>query len=293
MGWLRIMARGAAVMSIMMCAATVWAMDRPSPEAVLIGNFGMDSGSGDPRVGDVYAGGGAVRAVETGEALFSRSVSDRASRLPSPLGEWTAIDHGDGLVSLYGRLEGGRTSRLPPVVEKGAIVGSAGATGWSEVEGFYYSLFDRKERRWVNPAVIEGPRNDRRAPVIQSVTLRDAQGRVIDASQAKGLLQGRRTVFVATADYAEIGEASLAPFRVVCSLNGREVGAVALEALSARDGRMWIYRNGLVPVEQVYAGALGFELGEVVFIRGQADLEILVQDSDGNVQRAEHHFIVE
>jgi hypothetical protein len=244
-------------------------------------------------VGDVYAGVGAVRAVETGEVLFSRSSSDRASRLPSPLGEWTAIDHGDGLVSLYGRLEERRMRRLPSVMEKGVMVGSAGTTGWSEERGFYYSLFDRKERRWVNPAVLEGRRDEGHAPVIQSVTLMDSQGRVIDASQSKGFAQGKRTVFVAAADYAETEEASLAPFRVVCSLNGREVGAVALEALSARDGRMWIYRNGLVPVEQVYAGAFGFELGEAVFIRGQADLEILVQDADGNVQRAEYHFTVE
>jgi hypothetical protein len=241
----------------------------------------------------VYAGEGVVRAVETGEALFSRSSSDRASRLPSPLGAWTAIDHGDGLVSIYGRLERKRVSRLPPIVEKGVMVGAAGTTGWSEEKGFYYSLFDRKERQWVNPAVIEGRRNDRRAPVIQSVTLMDSQGRVVDASQAKGLFQGKRTVFVAAADYTETEKALLAPFRMVCSLNGREVGAVALEALSARDGKMWIYRNGLVPVEQVYAGAFGFELGEAVFIRGQADLEILVQDAFGNVQREEYHFTVE
>jgi hypothetical protein len=244
-------------------------------------------------VGDVYVGGGVVRAVETGEALFSRSVSDRASRLPSPLGEWAAIDHGDGLISLYGRLEGGKMSRLPSVVERGAMMGSAGTTGWSKERGFYYSLFDRKERQWVNPAVMESRRNDGRAPVIRSVTLRDAQDRMVDASLAKGLVQGRRTVFVSTADYAETGEMSLAPFRIVCSLNGREVGAVALEALSARDGRMWIYRNGLVPVEQVYAGSFGFELGEAVFIRGQADMEIIVQDANGNVQRVEYRFTVE
>ncbi|MDR2784001.1 MAG: M23 family metallopeptidase [Treponema sp.] len=287
------MTRGAAVAIAMVCVVAAWSMDRPSPDAVLIGNFGADSGTGSPRVGDVYAGEGVVRAVETGEALFSRSSSDRASRLPSPLGAWTAIDHGDGLVSIYGRLERKRVSRLPPIVEKGVMVGAAGTTGWSEEKGFYYSLFDRKERQWVNPAVIEGRRNDRRAPVIQSVTLMDSQGRVVDASQAKGLFQGKRTVFVAAADYTETEKALLAPFRMVCSLNGREVGAVALEALSARDGKMWIYRNGLVPVEQVYAGAFGFELGEAVFIRGQADLEILVQDAFGNVQREEYHFTVE
>lgn len=293
MEWLRMAARGAAVVAAMTCVVAAWAMDRPSSDAVLAGNFGVDSGGGDPRVGDVYEGGGVVRAVETGEALFSRNMSERASRLPSPLGEWTAIDHGDGLISLYGRLEGRQMSRLPPVMEKGAMVGSAGATGWSWEMGFYYSLFDRKERRWVNPAVMEGRRNDEIAPVIQSVTLRDAQGRMVDATQAQGILQGRRTVFVSVADYAETGEAALAPFRVVCSLNGHEVGAVALEALSARDGKMWIYRNGLVPVKQVYAGALGFELGEVVFVRGQAELEVLVQDADGNVQRVECHFTVE
>jgi len=134
---------------------------------------------------------------------------------------------------------------------------------------------------------------DRRPPVIQGVRLQAASNRRFDLAQVKVVSQGRYTIFVTTADFTTSGETRLAPFRILCSLNGREVGAITRETFSARDGTLWIYRNGLVPVREVYADISAFELGDTVFTRGQATLEVIAHDINENVQRMIYHFAVE
>jgi murein DD-endopeptidase MepM/ murein hydrolase activator NlpD len=267
-------------------------MEYPSSDAILIGNFGADN-KGMPYLGDSFMGEGVIRAAETGEILFRRDASDTASRLPSPLGTWIAIDHGDGLISMYSRLDDKKKLRLPTTIEKNMVIAAAGNSGWAKETGFYFSLFDRKERQWVNPAMIVSHLPDTRAPLIQSVRLQSASNRSLDPSQIKAMSQGRYTVFVTVADFTALGEATLAPFRIICSLNGREVGAITLETFSARDGILWIYRNGLVPVKQVYAGMSVFELGDAVFTRGQSALEILTHDVNENIQSVVYNFAVE
>jgi hypothetical protein len=67
----------------------------------------------------------------------------------------------------------------------------------------------------------------------------------------------------------------------VCSVNGAETGALAFETICARDGIIMVNRNGLTSALQVYAPFPAYELGEVLLNRGQALLEVIVQDITG------------
>jgi len=264
-------------------SGTLDAMSWPSQEAVLIRNFGSNDG-GNPVLGMIFAGGSEVLAVEKGEVIFSRNKNDAASRLPSPLGAWVAVDHGDGLISIYSRLAEvdsvGHT-----VVEKQQTIASSGVSGWSSRSGFYFIVFDRRERRWVNPEMIITPvRESIRPPQILSVTLRNAQGQV---EQSRNLSQGRYTILVNAAGSSAQGAlpnitGQQAPLRIVCSVNGSEVGAINFEAVSARDGVLMISRNGLVPAKQIYSAFPSFETAEVFLNRGLVTLEVIVQDIAGN-----------
>jgi hypothetical protein len=89
------------------------------------------------------------------------------------------------------------------------------------------------------------------------------------------------------------GENPLAPYSIHCSVNGVEIGALNFETYSARDGVLMVYRNGLVPVEQVYASHEAFEVGEVWFNRGQATLEVVAQDITGNTRSVTFRLQVE
>jgi hypothetical protein len=266
-------------------------MDWPSPSGKIISNFGLND-SGKPLLGITFEEDGPVRAAEQGELLF-QSWEEGASRLPSPLGAWLALDHGDGIISMYSRMENAAPA-LQPGTARGAAVGNSGDSGWSKTKGFYFSLFDRRERRWINPAIIITPREDTRPPVISLVRLKDEEGRLLDPAQTRTVRQGRYVVFVAAFDTL-LGpdDPPLAPFRILCMANGTEVGVLNFETYSVRDGSLMIYKNGLVPAKDIYAPYPAYEIGEVSFTRGQASLEVIAQDISGNTRNAVYRLMVE
>ncbi|MDR2965547.1 MAG: M23 family metallopeptidase [Treponema sp.] len=264
------------------------AINWPSEDAVLIRNFGSND-RGKPVLGMIFSGGSSVQAAERGEVVYSRSKNDTGSRLPSPLGAWTAIDHGDGLISIYSRYadptEGGEVTPLT-FVEKNQQIAYPGISGWSSRDGFNFMIIDRRERRWVNPAMIITPVQRLRNPQIHSIELKNAQGQTI---QSRNINQGRYTVLVNTISPPAVSGApgiNLAPQRITCLINGAESASLIFESFSARDGSLMIYRNGLVPTRQIYSASPSFEASEVFFTRGQATLEIIVQDIAGNTSNS-------
>ena len=277
-------------------------MDWPSPGAMMTKNFGWNDG-GLPHLGISFESSESLKAADDGELLFRRRQGDTASRLPSPLGSWVALDHGDGIVSIYSRFDDKSGDKSPGdksssaisgSVEKGEVLGEPGISGWSSQKGFYFQLFDRKEKRWINPSLIISPPEDTRPPLILRVRLRDVQGRLFDPSQTRNLSQGRYTIFVdATDTMVRPNEAPLAPYRIICSVNGSETGILNFETYSVRDGSLMVYRNGLVPVRRVYALFPGYEVADVWFSRGQTTLEIIAQDIADNTRSVIYRLTVE
>jgi hypothetical protein len=269
------------------------AMDWPTEEGVIANNFGWNRET-KPVLGMIFETEGPVRATEEADILFIHDLEDSASVLPSPLGTWVALDHGDGLISIYSHLD--ETEALPVLenVSCGRLIARAGKSGMTEESGFYFTFFDRKERRWINPVMIIAPPEDTAPPQILSVELRNAEGQSVNPAQARSLRQGRYTVLVNAVDsLAERQPATLAPYRILCSINGMEAGALSFETFSARDGVLMAYRNGLVPVNQVYTPAPAYEIGEISLTRGQAEIEIIAQDISGNTRNTVFRLQVE
>ena len=285
--------KGRAFILFLIICPGLFSMDWPSASGVMKRNFGWNNNA-LPHLGVFFEAEGALSAVEDGELLFRRREGDTASRLPSPLGSWLALDHGDGIISIYSRFEKNFSPALPDRIEKGRLLGESGISGWSSQKGLYFQLFDRKERRWINPAMIITPPEDTRPPVILSVRLRDAQGQLLDPSVTKNLSQGRYFIIVDTYDTMRLpNESPLAPYRIICSLNGGETGGLNFETYSVRNGSLMVYRNGLVPVWQVYAPVPGYEVAEVWLSRGQTTLEIIAQDIAGNARNVVYRLTVE
>lgn len=276
------------------------AMNWPSENAVLVRNFGSND-RGRPVLGMVFSGvteRSEIIAAESGEIIFTRNKNDTASKLPSPLGSWTAVDHGDGLISIYSRYADDFNSTPDHFqVERQQPIAVTGISGWSSHNGFYFMIFDRRERRWINPAMIITPVLETRPPQILSVDLRNAQGQLM---QSRNLTQGRYTVLVNAVGGAISGSRTpaaltpqpFAPHRIVCSVNGAEVGLLNFEAVSARDGVLMVLRNGLVPARQIYNAFPAFEAAEVFLTRGQVTLEVIVQDITGISRSVIHRLIV-
>ncbi|MDR0554167.1 MAG: M23 family metallopeptidase [Treponema sp.] len=269
------------------------AIDWPVTDAAIYANFG-ENDQGRPFLGAAFESEGPIYACETGDVLFTHDPARRSSRLPSPLGAWVALDHGDGIISIYSRFDDAQNVSISGVVEKGQYLASAGQTGWSERQGFSFSFFDRKERRWVNPSMLITPQEDTAAPVIASVELKDSGGKAINPLQVRSISQGRYVVSVTAWDTLRTEqEQLLAPYRIRSSINGLEAGELKFDTFSARDGILMVYCNGLVPVQRIYGAYPAYETGEVWLTRGQATLEILVQDISGNSKSATYKLQIE
>ncbi|MDR0642938.1 MAG: hypothetical protein LBG07_10815 [Treponema sp.] len=173
--------------------------------------------------------------------------------------------------------------REPPVqTRQGEIIAASGISGCSAQRGFYFALYDRRERRWVNPSLIIVPFPDDRPPEILSVQLRDSEGRLIPPAQGR-IGQGRYSIIVNVADaLSRSSPIRLAPHRLGVFLNGAEAGSLNFETFSARDGVLSVRRNGLAPVSEVYAPYPALKMGEAWFTRGQTSLEVIARDIMGN-----------
>jgi len=272
------------------------AAEWPTGQAELRASFGQND-RGRPTVGMMFDGDDAVRAVDAGEVVFSATGSSFSGLegFPQPLGEWTAVDHGNGMISVYGRLEARERAQVgKTVVEKGAPVGRSGSTGWAESLGFYFSVYDRVERRWVNPVAIAPARDDNRPPTIRSIVLVGRDGPGIALAPNRVVRQGA---------YRLVGEASdmesgrrqfnLAPQRRLCLINGTEQGSLHLETIRTENGQLMTTRTRPAPAAQVYLDGGAFDLGEVRLNRGRTTMELIVRDANGNERVSNIVFQVE
>ncbi|MDR1212214.1 MAG: M23 family metallopeptidase [Spirochaetaceae bacterium] len=264
-------------------------LEWPDPAAEIISNF---ASSGTPSLGYSFRSEGPVRSAASGEIIFIRDETDMISALPPGLGTWLAIDHGDSLVGIYGRLSQGNNP-FPYMVEEGGFIGRSGLTGLTGTQGFYFSFFDRKEKQWVNPGRILPLLEDTRQPVIRSVLLRNSEGRTFNLAQTRSLAQGQYRIQVDAQD-TRAGDTALSPHRISCYVNGIEKGSLIFETISARRGTLLVPSSeGVQSAAGVYEAYPALAAGEVFLTRGQAALEIIVEDMAGNSRVASYRFLVE
>ncbi|MDR1430396.1 MAG: M23 family metallopeptidase [Spirochaetaceae bacterium] len=270
-------------------AALVSSLEWPDTAAEIILNFAAEK---TPSLGYSFRSEGPVRSAASGEIIFIRDEADTISALPPGLGTWLAIDHGDGLVGVYGRLDRGNNP-YPYMVEEGGFIGRSGFTGWTGTQGFYFSFFDRREKQWVNPGRILPLLPDTRLPVIRSVVFRDSEGRTFNLAQTRSLAQGQYRIQVEAQD-TRTGDIPLSPHRVSCYVNGIERGSLIFETVSARRGTLFVPSSeGSRSAGRVYEYYPALSAGDVFLSRGQTVVEIIAEDMAGNSRVASYRFLVE
>jgi hypothetical protein len=258
---------------LLLAGARLSAFDLPAPDAAALRAFGENDG-GRPLLGGAFRAGGPLSPMEQGEVVFSRQARAPASRFTAPLGNMTAVEHADGILGVYART-GGLKADTAPLVEADAALADAGVSGWSGTAGFYLAVFDRKERRWVNPALLLPSVPDAGPPPIRAVMLRGADGRLIDLADVRTVRRGTYSVLVRLTDAsASAGGKAAAPRRIVCSVSGVGAAALNIETFAAADGMLTALRGVPVPVSRVYAFPPYIEAAEVVLGRGRATLEV-------------------
>lgn len=274
--------------------AAAFAADWPTANSPILLSFGQND-SGRAIVGMVFAAQGTVRSADAGEVVFkSKQGSEGVGGLPQPLGDWVAVDHGGGIVGIYAHLNGIDAAGGSAIVEKNAVLGSAGATGWSSEEGYFFALHDNPERRWVNPTMITVARPDAKAPQIKNVVLVSREGQSYPLATTRSLRQGSYRVVVEAYDAEDQSPGRLiAPQRLSFMVNGTEQGALHLETIKAENGSLTVWAQTPVTADKVYLKSGAYEIGEAKLTRGRASLEAIARDAAGNERSANFTLQVE
>jgi len=295
-------------------SATLFAMNWPADAVMIEENFGMNN-KGKPVLGMSFSAidntASAIRSVDKGELVFFHDEGESASRLPSPLGNWQAISSSSGLMNIYGRYGSHDYGRHEYIAEQRNRqennnieslneIAQLGASGTSKKTGLYFAFYDRKEKCWINPAAILSALIDTKRPDLAEVRLTNAGGQIFVVGGARNsttriIPQGHYSIWIDAYDMGELSapRSNLAPKQASAFVNGAEAGTLNFESFSARDGRLMVYRNSLLPAEYVYGSPPFYEIGEFSFSLGQANLEILIQDAQGNTLNVSYRLIVE
>jgi hypothetical protein len=281
---------------IWVCSSLEW----PVAEGRIVSNFAKNI-RGEPALGYSFHSEGPVRAADSGELLFTRQDGETRSGLPSPLGDWTAIEHRDGLVGIYGRFSLSGVNNVG-LIDQGGILGFSGRTGWGDGDGFYFSFYDRREKHWVNPGMILPLLDDTLIPQIRSVRLENGDGRLFRLPETRSIPRGQYRIIVETQDFRrEQGDEAMECHRITCAVNGKEAGEINFETFAAQNGRLVVNAGNFgessgisrIPASTIYAFAPAIVAGEVYLNSGQAIFEIIGSDLKGQSRSQTYRLNVE
>jgi len=122
---------------------TAWPLDLPL--AVPVGRFGVRvspfTGKEEPHYGLTLAAprGTKVLAAGEGRVAFVGTPRERRANIWTRLGTLVVLDHGGGVASLYGHLDG-TLVRGGQQVKRGQVIATAGASGWTRVAALYFEV---------------------------------------------------------------------------------------------------------------------------------------------------------
>ncbi len=258
------------------------AIEWPHSESRQTGSFAMNE-EGRPLAGVRFTGSDSIRSSDNGEIIFSTIDPLLPTRFTHPLGNWTAMEHEDGMISLYAHLAPRYDGERRIGLEKGSILGRTGNSGWTNDEGFFFAVLDRIAKRWVNPVLIASLREDSTQPIIRQVLLISRDGNEINPRNVSSLRQGNWRILIDTVDNENKGAPlALGPKEITCMVNGIEVQRLQLDYLSVREGELQVPGNPARRARDIYTKEGLYDLGEINLKRGRTTMQVNVRDTAGN-----------
>jgi hypothetical protein len=287
-------ARIAAIAIFALVAGGAGALDWPLPEASVSATFGTTAKGRLVTGVALAASGGLVRSSEEGEIVFTAEEGLSPSGLPMALGSFVIVEHRREMSGVYSHLAPGSVSDYLRSVRSGDILGRVGVSGWTEGEGLCFQIFDRKERRWVNPLLLLPPLDDDSPPVIRSLSLlRDGKAYQLGASAR--VSQGTYALVLETSDISDAAWTAgpLAPHSVRLSMNGEVVAKAIFDVAGESRGELVFFSSEPRSATAIRGGEGRYILAERLLTRGRVVFEAVVEDAAGNRRSASWTVAVE
>ena len=277
--------RGLTILAFILSVSASPGLDWPVSPVSVIGEFGSPM-RGYPMPG-IFLGGAAleIRAAGKGELSFSRSARDARTKLPSVLGSTVVSEGAEGISQLYGFLPDSIDAASLSMAA-GSLVTRSAQTNSSPVPGFFFSLFDRKTGRWVNPRMFLPPLADTKAPSIRRVSM-EGRDKVYVLGDQKTLPQGIYSLLIESIESSGTSQDPIIgpPYYLRVLVNGEKLAELKTEIAATTSGYLSFYpeeRNGA----ELLDGQGRLRLPPRSFARGKTSIEVLVRDFAGNERSA-------
>ncbi|MCX7655664.1 MAG: peptidoglycan DD-metalloendopeptidase family protein [Treponemataceae bacterium] len=273
---------------------SLFSIEWPTDNRTIRRCFGMNEG-GRFFGGIEFTTENPIYTIDAGEVLFyDNDLYTPIRGFPSPFQNWIAIEHQEGLISIYGKLESfpERTSAL---IDKGTPLGVPRKRGGSGEGILYFSLYDRKNKQWVHPALLLPSYEDTKAPIIRQVQLVARDGTVpVILGRVKSCKQGAYQIYLDVIDTLDANPSVITlPFTYQCFVNGIEHSRLQVDTLYVKDGKLFMGKQRSLPVDQVYRKDGLMYLGDIQLTRGKVKIEFLVTDLAGNQRTSTFDIVVE
>jgi len=283
------------VMTIGMASGIpVFAQDAPlSMESLDVAvNFGVPGQLPDGQKGEKYLQTGAflsaendaIRAAGDGRILFIQDNHLLSGGLPHATGNFTAVAHADGFISLYSGKTYVSEASAKSMIKKGEVVGRIAEITRALYSYYLFRVYDGASRLWVNPAFFIKDLVDRASPRIEEIALLGQDRTIIAENPRKGaqeVPQGNYSLAVSVTDPAYAKGSISGVFRLKAVFDGKVIADRKLD--SAR-----ITPEGLAFLDlEAPSSRLTDEdgrllLGKQFIPRGMHALEFSVYDYAGN-----------
>lgn len=243
----------------------------------------------------LYGIGANIPAAGEGEVLFVQTSSALRGGMPQPAGNFLAIAHRDGFVSVYSA-----QGFLPPsgqratLIAKGDFAGSVSGVHGLENAHYRLRVYDGTSKLWANPALFIQGLDDTASPKIRQIALLGGD-QIFIAENKKNAMQelpqADYLICASIIDTAFRKESISGLFRIKVVLDGRVVADRKLDS-----ARVTEHGLGFLDVDAPSSNAMDDQgrllLGKQFLPSGKHSLELYAYDFSGNEASFTWKFIV-
>jgi hypothetical protein len=224
----------------------------------------------------VFIARGEVRAADDGIALaIIRDPDNGSDRFYSPLGNASAIDHNDDLLTVYGNLEAIVPDSVPFDLRTGDVVGFAGASGWQGAQnGLEFQVIDVQQERVINPKRLMRPLADERPARLGGLSAVSKRGENYRLLETPSFPTGLYTLYH---DF----DRTLLPNTTIVSVNGTDIETITYDMMVERNGKLAIRGKKYYTQEEIYLDGRRMILAEVTLLRGRNTIRVAAQNING------------
>ncbi|QEN07915.1 hypothetical protein EXM22_07900 [Oceanispirochaeta crateris] len=241
----------------------------------------LEDYNGEPFPGLIFSGYDSMRPFDFGETIFRFTPGDY-SALPPVEGSMLVLEHENGFQSIYTHISEEETRADRTRLSEGEYLKSP-EDGPREGHSSFY-IRDALQNQLVNPLILLPGMDDFYPPVIESVILSDQEREYI-LNNDLILPVGRYQVYIKGWDIHEAGR-NRSPYEFSMYNLGTLQLKRVLDAVIQKDNDLY-FQDG-VAVSSVFFRQGYLFLGDISLTSGQAKLEVVMSDAQGNEDSTEY-----